>query len=311
MKETHRIAVTKDFRIIIIIIAFCSAIGLFWQSVPILDLFNHFRLQAVAGGIFCAIFFMLLKDKKGIFLSLTVIILNIVIIGYRLHYTGGIPGLAANQPGGFSIVSANVLTSNKEYALVLEMAKNQDADLMVFNEVDPVWIKKLKPLEDIYPHYHTHPRTDNFGLAAYSKEPFRAEVKLLGNARLPALVIEYEDFVVIAAHPLPPASTRNMKENMSYLSGISDLIEDAEKPVIIAGDMNATLWSGAINPLIESGFSRINSIGLAYTWPVNNFLWMLQIDHFFGRNIQAGDFKVLPSVGSDHYPIRADILFAD
>jgi endonuclease/exonuclease/phosphatase (EEP) superfamily protein YafD len=33
----------------------------------------------------------------------------------------------------------------------------------------------------------------------------------------------------------------------------------------------------------------------------------VQIDHFFAKGIKNADFKVLPSIGSDHYPIQAII----
>lgn len=311
MNDNHRKALSKDFRFIILLIGLCSLVGLFWRIFPLLDLFNHFRVQAVAGSAFCAAVFLILKNRNGFLISLAVLAFNASIVGYRLSYTGGIPALSGQSKASFSIVSSNVLTENTDYMAVLDMAHREDPDLIVFSETDDTWISNLKALEKDYPYHYAYPRPDNFGLAAYSKKPFKAETRLSSEASIPILKLEYAELTVLVVHPLPPASVRNMNSNMAYLSDAADMMEkDDSRPVLIAGDMNSTLWSGAVNSMVDLGFSRINPLGLAYTWPVRNFAWMLQIDHFFGRNIAAGDFEVLPSVGSDHYPIRADIMLA-
>ncbi len=312
MHDNHRKALSKDFLFIIFLIGFCSCLGLFWRLLPILDLFNHFRMQAIVGSFLCALTFLWLKNKKGFLISLLILLLNAGIVGYKLHYTGGIPSLAEKTGKEISIISSNVLTSNTDYASVLAMVEKQNPDVIVFSEVDDVWVKALETIEQTYPYYYQYPRPDNFGLAAYSKTPFKATLEFAGQAKLPILILDYNEFLLMGVHPLPPASTPNISENFLYLSRVAELADSyKDRPLIIAGDMNSTLWSAAIKPIIDNGFSRIHSLGIAYTWPKNNWLWGLQIDNFFGKNIVAGDFQVLPSIGSDHYPIRADVKFAD
>lgn len=308
MNEIHRQKLSKDFRFIIGLIGICSLVGFGEIFFPILDLFNHFRLQAIVCAFFCFIFHLVLKDKRAAVFAITVLVFNLGIVGFKLYQTGGIPALAAGQTASLSVISSNVLTSNNDYDAVISLMREQDADVLIFSEVDQIWVGHLSVLEDTYPYFLKHPRPDNFGMLALSKRPFEGEVRPLGDAQLPLFILKFDGLTIFGAHPLPPASARNMHENRAYLSEMAKLAGEQPGAVLIAGDLNATLWSAAIAPLTDAGLSRINPLGLAYTWPKNNPTVALQIDHFFGKKIPAADFKVLPSVGSDHYPIRADIV---
>lgn len=308
MNENQRRYLAKDFRFIVGAIGICSLLGFLETFVPLLDLFNHFRLQAVVGAIFCALCSAYLKDKPATLIACTILALNICAISYKLVLTAGVPALN-NNAANFSIISSNVLTSNDDYQAVIDMVATQDPDLVVFSEIDHTWADKLDVLEKDYPHKLLFPRPDNFGLAAFSKKPFRGEVTYAGEAGLPVMAIRYDGLTVIGAHPIPPASMRNMQENRNYLAEVARIGNEEKTPVVIAGDLNATLWSATLVPLIETGFKRINPLGIAYTWPAGNWAYILQIDHFFGKNITAADFHVLDDVGSDHYPIRADIVY--
>ncbi|MDF2983233.1 MAG: Endonuclease/exonuclease/phosphatase, partial [Devosia sp.] len=48
--------------------------------------------------------------------------------------------------------------------------------------------------------------------------------------------------------------------------------------------------------------------GLAYTWPAAKPWMAIQIDQVLTRGMTAGSFRTLGDVGSDHYPVRADLV---
>lgn len=307
MNENRNSGLIRDFRFVLGAIALCSVIGFFEFFFPILDLFNHFRIQAIVGTLVCMFLFLVWKSKIMAYISCAVLLLNVGVVGLKLYQTGGIEPLHEDEKASFSIVSANVLTSNENSELLLNLIDKENPDLVILSEVNSRWIEALKPLEERYEYTLKHPRPDNFGIAAYSKRSFKGEIAVSGDAELPVAVLQYDDIIVIGAHPLPPISNRNMSENRIYLSDIAFLAKSFQKPIVVAGDLNATLWSATLSPLIDAGFDRINPLGIAYTWPKGNILYALQIDHFFAKNIKAANFKKLPSVDSDHYPIRADI----
>jgi|GEM_PF-3287526 len=311
MKAENRISLVKDLRFVIYLIGICSLIGLFEKIIPILDLFNHFRVQAIVGAILVGISAFFLKDRKGCSVALIIFLLNSSIVGYRIYKTGGIDRLQNINQAQISVVAANVLTSNTEYQSLINLIAAQNPDVIVLTEVDNKWLDSLKALEETYKYSIKYPRADNFGIAAFSKIPMEGEVKSLGMLNLPVLIATVKGITIFGAHPIPPASIKKMNDNRKYIEEIAFMVENKEGPFILAGDLNTTLWSSAIDPLIDTGFKRINPSGISYTWPKGNALLALQIDHFFGKDIEAADFRVLPSIGSDHYPIRADILVKD
>lgn len=310
--QSHILVLIKYVRLTGFFIASCSVIGFLEPLYSLADLFNHFRIQAVLGLAFCLIAAAFLKDRKGGIFFFLLLCLNISIVGYKLYQTSGIPSIPSGQLPSLSIVTANVLTSNDDYDRLLSMAEHEKPDFIMLVEVNNAWIENLRPLENTYKYNYKLPSEDNFGMAAYSKVPFRGSVKYAGSAGLPILIAELENGItILGIHPLPPASEWDMVEQDMYFKELALISEKKTGHVIATGDFNTTLWSKGIQPVIKAGFKRINPLGIAYTWPTTSFVFAIQIDHFFGKNIEAADFRVLTSIGSDHYPIRADILVKD
>ncbi|WP_443747624.1 hypothetical protein [Asticcacaulis solisilvae] len=48
--------------------------------------------------------------------------------------------------------------------------------------------------------------------------------------------------------------------------------------------------------------------GMAYSWPVAKPWLRIQIDHILTKGAMAGRSRTLGDVGSDHYPVRADLM---
>jgi endonuclease/exonuclease/phosphatase (EEP) superfamily protein YafD len=228
-----------------------------------------------------------------------------------LYRNGAIPeiGHAAAAHKAVHIVSANVHTANSHYTKALSVIATQNPDIIALTETDTRWIENIAFLEKTYVHSLKHPRPDNFGMAVYSKMPFQAEIVDTGDYKLPMAVLDFADFRLIVAHPIHPVSPNNLHENKRYIEAIAQYATDSEKPVIVAGDLNSTLWGNAITPLFNADLISLNPSGIAYTWPSHLPFLAMQIDHFFVRGVKAADFKVLPNIGSDHYPIQATVAF--
>ncbi|MBU0780277.1 MAG: endonuclease/exonuclease/phosphatase family protein [Alphaproteobacteria bacterium] len=88
------------------------------------------------------------------------------------------------------------------------------------------------------------------------------------------------------------------------------LAQDSDAVSIVAGDFNATSWSdtsrlalrtgGLLDPRQGRGpMVSFDAESRWMKWPLDQILW------------QGGpgllDFTVLPAVGSDHYPVQADL----
>jgi endonuclease/exonuclease/phosphatase (EEP) superfamily protein YafD len=74
--------------------------------------------------------------------------------------------------------------------------------------------------------------------------------------------------------------------------------------------MNTTLWSDNAKYFKAAGLKSL-SAGFAWTWPYGFFPLAIQIDHIFVRDIAVKSFTALPSINSDHYPVRAELLLPE
>ncbi len=287
-------------------VALCSVAGVFAGVVELLDLFNHFRPQAVAAALLLGLFALAVRPKLAWY-ALLIMLFNSGLMAQRLYATGA-PGAKAQQGRALRIMASNVFTPNEQYAQALERVAQAKPDVVAFIETDRRWISELAPLAADYPHCFKLPRADNFGMLVYAKEPFSARIEHTQVLALPIAVLEFADYRVIAIHTMPPLNTRSMQDNRAYLSEVADIARRSDKPVAVVGDFNSTLWSDALSPLVEAGLKRMNPPGFAYTWPTQMPLLAMQIDHVFAKGMNPVDFKVLEPMGSDHFPVLADMV---
>ena len=289
---------------LIVLLMLGSIAGLGAGAHWFLDLFNHFRIQALLGslvllGASCAI------DRRHLRVVGMLVLLNAALVGWRLYQT--MPMQLASKHAPLTIVASNVLGMNTRYDAVLEMVAREQPEVLVITEATHRWVKNLDSLHAAYPYRFIHSRDDNFGIAIYAKRPFEGTVRDIGHIRVPLVVADFDGFRLIAAHPVPPMDGFTAYENRHYLEAVARFAQMYDGAVVVAGDLNATLWSNALAPLLEAGLKRTAPFGLAYTWPSAMLPLAIQIDHFLVKGMAAQDFRVLENVGSDHFPIAVSV----
>jgi len=205
---------------------------------------------------------------------------------------------------------SNVLTSNTSYEDFLDVVHETDPDVLILLEVSQLWLDALQPLEATFPHRISHPRSDNFGIAMWSRLPLNGEVRYF-DSRLPSIAATlgtHQPFTIVATHPMPPISRRALHGRNAQLQSIATFAAECETPVVVAGDLNTASWSPAFRAMCSTGSLQSAAHGWAPTWPVNQFLLWIPLDHILhSKNIGVSEFDNLNSVGSDHYPIFADL----
>ena len=270
------------------------------------DMISPFRIQFLilaTAGLVAAV---LLKKPWLIGMAVVAVAVNLVPVAYR---TLNRPVLPAEAPGNrVSLVFSNVLTGNPQHAKVISLVEAEAPDIFAAAETSPEWIAALEALSDRYP-YRYGPDLGIFGVAIYAQRPFKAEVFELGTRGMTAARADFGDFVLYVAHPMPPANTVLTVDNRVYLDALAVRIADETKPVVLAGDLNATLWSGSLNSLMANKMQWPSGSGITHTWPEGQPWLGIQIDHVLTRGVKAGRFKVLTPVGSDHLPVRTDLVF--
>lgn len=265
-----------------------------------------FRLQMLLVAVALALLTMMFRQRGLYALAAVVLVGDLGPTAERLMARHTLPTRAKGR--AVSVLFSNVLCDNRQFDSVPAMVRTQAPDLFIASETTPEWMTHLDTLKDRYP-YRFYAGPGIFGIAAYSRRPFVAQVLRIGRHQMPLGRLEFDDMVVLVAHPQPPARRGLTAENRAYLETLARLAQASTKPVILAGDLNATLWSHSLEPLIEIGMQWPAGSGLSYSWPVGKAYMMIQIDQILTRGAVAGTWRVLPAVGSDHFPVRADLVF--
>lgn len=282
----------------------------FWM----LDLATHFRVQYA-----CAAFPLVVAFLAGRWYWLALLPAAILLLNLGLVLPVYLPAARAPIDGApVRAVSANVHTGNRNYGAFLEYIRSERPDIVLAVEIDQEWADALAPLHADYPHAVVQPRSDNFGIALYSRLAIRdSEIVELADSEVPTIVARLEAdagaFTVIGTHPLPPVSTDYSRYRNRHLRALADLAAKAPGPVVLLGDLNVTPWSPHFHDLMERGGLRDSrqEFGIQPTWP-QQLPWLrIPIDHaLVSPEIVVLDRRVGPDIDSDHLPILVEFALA-
>ena len=290
---------------------FTLAARLWWAF----DLFSHFRLQYVVAAVVLG-FLALSVRAHG---SAAVLAAVAVVHGLAIKDLW-LGGTASAALGGvpLRVVSVNVLSQNRTPEKVLEFVRAADADLVLLLDArGRDWQDVRRELRDLYPHHAPRAWRERGPVVLFSRWPILAEQVLQApRSRRPylaaELAIEGQVLEFVGVHPSSPspsephASSRRNRE----LDHIAEVVQGTDAPVIVAGDFNTTPWSPHFEDLLAAAGLRNAAAGKGYipTWPT--FFWPVRIpiDHVLLKGpVAATAVRRGPAVGSDHYPIIADL----
>jgi len=281
------------------------------------ELFCHFRLQiAVFLLPACLIFIWF---RRAVWIGMTGLALMVLlydISGYWMPPPRAQIDEKSSTP--LSLITYNIQTRNDNYQEVLDYLREKDADIVCVQEVDSRRARQLGKLSTTYPFKIGEPRRDNCGIILLSKIPWEhAEIIYEGGAGLPSVAAVFSgagksSLLVLGTHPLPPIGARNANLRNRHLHGIGEFIK--KHPAthkILIGDLNLTPFSPYFGQLLKQTELRDASrgFGLKPTW-LRNIPWFaIPIDHvLISDNIDVKSHAVDPSMGSDHHPVRVDLV---
>lgn len=271
------------------------------------DMITPFRLYMVVPALLALLLVRAMERPRLMLLAAVVAVLTALPMTVRLIERPVLRGQAMGAP--VSLVFSNVLCDNRDYERVVTLARSESPDIFAAAETTPEWLDHLSALNGLYPYRFTPDHLGNFGVALYAKRPFTAEVYRIGRHRMAMARADFGDYIVYVAHPMPPANSDLAEDNRVYIEDLAARVAMETKPVMVAGDLNATLWSHDLGPLIEQRMQWPRGSGMAYSWPAPRSWLRIQIDQVFTKSARAGSFRVLSDVGSDHFPVRAEIWF--
>lgn len=216
-----------------------------------------------------------------------------------------------NDEAIFSLLIANVLRRNRDYSALLNLITEYEPDFIGLVEPDQAWVDGLSKLAESYPYQFTVLRTDNYGLAVFSKYPIQqGENITFGEKSIPTLFVKIQIrdiyITLLLTHPPPPRSQHEFKQRGKHLSALAALVRNEPEPILLCGDFNSTPWTHSLRNLVKFSGLVDSSRGYGYqpSWPAGR-LWMgVPIDHcLVSPSIKIVERRILRPIGSDHLPL--------
>lgn len=282
-----------------------------------LEFTSGYKLQFLLVGLCCLVYFTLTRIKLWVAISLFSVLLNLAEI---LPWYMNQPQINNNnnyQP--LKVISYNVLWDNKNYEQAISFIHQQQPDIAIFQEAIEPWAKHLSVLKANYPY---HIEAKKLEIEVYSKYPLsNTEIKLYGTYRglvISDLKIDQDRQIkLIATHAYPQLyyGQKGWQIRNEHLEkGIGEYVNNLKQSVIVAGDLNVSMWSPFYHSLIkQSGLHNARQgFGILPTQSGINpqlAIFSAPIDHcLISSDIKVKNFRLGKHLGSDHLPIIVELL---
>ena len=243
------------------------------------------------------------------------------IIPYTKVYPNEVTAaIGAGMADRIRIMTANVLTTNRNTDGLIALIRAFEPDVFVTLETDSWWQERLDILEDDYPFSMKCPLDNLYGMHVYSKLPLEdCAIQYLVEDDIPsmhamAVLPSGHKVRMHFLHPAPPSPTEHEEstERDAELLVVARSVADLETPVIVAGDLNDVAWStttrlfrkisGLLDPRIGRGmFNTFHADYWFLRWP---------LDHLFhSKHFTLSSIRRLPTFGSDHFPVLVELRY--
>jgi endonuclease/exonuclease/phosphatase (EEP) superfamily protein YafD len=217
------------------------------------------------------------------------------------------------------IMTANVLTPNRNAKGLMELVHENSPDILVTLESDAWWQTKLDALEPDYPYTIKCPLDNLYGMHVYSKLQLTdSQIDYLVESDVPSMhallsLPSGQQIRVHFLHPAPPSPTENEQssERDAELVIVARSVAETDSPFIVTGDLNDVAWSettrlfrkisGSLDPRVGRGmFNTFHANYWFIRWP---------LDHLFHSNhFSLSSMRRLRGFGSDHFPLLTELL---
>lgn len=276
--------------------------GLWWG----LEITTHFRLQYGVVLLLFSVVSLALRQWRAAAACAVGMLINAAVLAPWFSAPAAPARESLGEP--LRLLTLNVNTENTGYDRVEEVILHQSPDVCFLMEVNQEWCARLRGLTNSYPHTLLEPREDNFGVALFSRVPWRdARMLTLGAAGLPSVeaTLDWQGRTVrlLGTHPLPPWGAWRSQLRNDQLAAVAGYLRGSSQPWVLLGDLNATPWSPHFRRLVAQAGAADTLRGFGYqaSWPTSVPVLGIPLDHAL---VSAGtvvmERRLTDNVGSDH-----------
>ncbi|STZ76567.1 endonuclease/exonuclease/phosphatase family protein [Bergeriella denitrificans] len=280
------------------------------------------RLQIAVAALVCIPLAAILAWQAPAFGVLALI--NALCLAYQLWHISAYTRLSKptvlrycgeSDERSISLLTSNVLTPNRQSDKLLAQIRTYRPDVVLTLETDLWWQEKLDTLEQSgYVHNVKVPLDNLYGMHLYSRLQLDdVQVRHWVAPDIPSIAARLQlrsgEWVrIYCLHPQPPSPTEaaTATDRDAELLLVGQEIAKTDEPVFVFGDLNDVAWSSTstlfqkISGLLDPRKGR----GMFSTFHAHYRLLRWPLDHIFhSHHFMMRDIRVLPDIGSDHFPV--------
>ncbi|MFW6077069.1 MAG: endonuclease/exonuclease/phosphatase family protein [Hyphomicrobiales bacterium] len=273
-----------------------------------LDVFNHFIPHLAVLVVACLL--GLFVARASLATALAIMLIGLIGIGLWPHVAsrqGAIPAVAEGERI-VRVMTFNTRHESRNWRAVVDEVVRHDPDIVVLLEISRRKLPLFEALEADWPHRADCLDEDYCQNVILSKFAFSSS-ETRSQWQGPQMVKavhgpELGGLTVVGAHTMRfPYSGRQLEQ----MQALGDELAALGGLRIVAGDLNAAPLSFMLRTLIErSGLELASRVP---TWPATLGLPQIAIDHILVSPDlrRLGPARIGAAVGSDHYPVIAEI----
>lgn len=294
--------------------------GLWWPF----ELVSHFTVQILALQLLLAAVLGWQRRTSTVLLSLPFLLMNLLMVGayYVAPPAPTVAGGAA--PTHLRVMTVNLRHDNRRADLVEELVQREDPDVILFIEPTGWWYEALASVRSAYPHSVWELNGSGAGIMLVSRLRWsRASTVYIGTDRSPSVQATIcprppagaarRCIEILGIHPVRPLGQELARDRDRQLAAVAAYVQRRRiDDLVVMGDLNATPWSPRFREFLrDSGLAdSAQGHGVAATWWSRWPLFGLPIDHILpAPGVGVTERYIGRDIGSDHYPVVADIEF--
>lgn len=276
------------------------------------DLIANLRMHLLVGAAPFLVY-SVLRRQREMMLAFGIAIVSNGLLAMG-HWTVT-PAAETADVSSLRVVTLNVRKSNDDYAQVIEFLLDQNADIVIIQEVSPGWSERLSSLSAKYPYSVREVRPDHFGIAMLSRlQPSQVYIRYLEDGTIPFASMHFEQggfpFTVLGIHLSWPMTPREFRMRNAQIVELAGMATSSPYPLIACGDFNLSNWSRWFTWLQREGglTTAYTSVADTASWPNAIIGLGISIDHCFVQQpVEVTARLIGPDVGSDHRPVTFEL----
>jgi len=278
----------------------------------IIDILSHFCFQYAIAALLLLLIFL---RKKLISL--------VVLTGFLLFFNltalsdyGETVQASGHAGSTFRVYSANLHIKNHDLSKLNYELEKMDPEMVLLLEVTPEHLNQIQTIRQNYP-YSIEKQfigESEIGFIFLSKFPILdnniARLSDVCNFVLEAKVNINQTYAMFYGVHAQRPGIQNVSERKKQFLQLARLLKEQTFPVIVAGDFNTTPFSPIFRELLNISDLKDSRSGFGWqpSWPTYFPLLLIPIDHILlSPGIQVHNRATGSYMGSDHYPVYADI----